>query len=469
MSATIHAGIPLDEVLPASLNHVSGVSTSTAMASRKRLRLVPQSGSTANPGDTIGFLIQDGNFLDLRSAVLHATIKVSGTIGTGNQCLDDGVAWLNTFNASVDGQNLESVSRVNKLTNMETYMSCSKSLYDRALSFAGFWKYNPELRPATTAGMAAANWADIGLNSLSPSAFCASAKGYDVAVPLGLVSHVFRSEKLFPSRFCANLNLQFTLESALVALFSTGNSAPTSYQLTNVYLEVDSVTLNPSFVAHLQDMVMDSAGSGLVLPFNTKVSSLGQASPNGGEVSIVASRASRNLKRVAVVQQPTAALAAGATTYPQISTFPCAGFSDKGSVQLSIGGMPYPQYPQQGSAAFFGALAAYNGSVFSDTMSCIPNYRTWYNTTQVDGSATGAGNTIFSDSWIWAFDLSKLTGTSDPLEDDGINTTGSSIVNLNIRTGAKENVGAAESYTALVELLGTKFLTISQGQVKIQG
>jgi len=474
---SIHSGVKLSEVVPGSLDHVSGVSSSTALVQRKRLRLVPQTAATANPSDIINFLIQDPGMLDLQSAVFHANIVVSGT-NNGVCTMDDGPSWLRQLVVQVDGQNLETQDRVNKCTNMETYMTASSSLYNRALSFAGYWKFNPDLKAPGNAGTSTAPvWCDISANAVASSAFYATSTfGYDVAVPLGLVSHVFRSEKMFPSRFANNLLIQMQLEAAQQALFTLGTSSASTYQLTNIYLEIDSITLNPAFTAFLQDAVMDANGAGLVLPFNTKISAQGQSQSNNGENTFVVSRASKNLRRVAVVQQPAVALGAAGTTYPEISTFPSAGFNTRGQsgqlqgqIQLYIAGQYYPLFPCRGSAAYWVAHQAYNGHPLTDTDGGIVNYRTWGTTTDGTGGAVNTGGSAFSDQWIWAYDLSKMVGSSDELENDGVDSTGNAQLQITIKTGPKENGSAAESYTPLVEMLGTKFLTLANGELTIQG
>jgi hypothetical protein len=378
----------------------------------------------------------------------------------------------------VDGQNLETQDRVNKLTNMETYMTASPSLYNRALSFAGYWKFNPDLKAPSNAGTSTAPvWCDISANAVAPSVFYNTATyGWDVAVPLGLVSHVFRSEKMFPSRFANNLLIQLQLEAAAQALFALGTSTATTYQLTNIYLEVDSVTLNPAFTAFLQDAVMDPNGAGLVLPFNTKISAQGQSQGNNTENTFVVSRASKNLRRVAVAQQPTTALGAAGVNYPEISTFPSAGFNTRGQanqiqgqIQLYIAGQYYPLFPCRGSAAYWVAHQAYNGHPLTDTDGGIVNYRTWGTTTNSSNTTVNTGGSAFSDQWIWAYDLSKMIGSSDDLEMDGVDSTGNAQLQITIKTGGKENGGSDENYTPLVEMLGTKFLTLANGELTIQG
>lgn len=479
---SIHGGLKLDEVVPAPLDHISGVTHSTALVQRKRLRLVPQTSATANPSDIINFLIQDPGMLDLQSAVFHANITVSGTGGAPS--LDDGPAWLRQLVVQVDGQNLETQDRCNKLTNMETYMSCSPALYNRQLSFAGYWKFNADLAAfgASSAATNAKQWCDVSSNLVTANALYGTATyGWDIAVPMGLVSHVFRSEKMFPSRFANNLLIQMQLEAAASAIFSgTTNSTGATYQLTNIYLNIDSVTLNPAFTAFLQDQVMDPNGSGITLPFCTKISATGQAQANNGENTFVVSRASKNLKRIAVVQQPTSVLGGSTTTYPEISTFPSAGFNTRGQAgqsqgqaQLYIAGQYYPLFPARGSDAFMVAVQAYNGHPLVDSEGPLVNYRTWGTTTGTTGGSTAnTGSSPFSDQWIWAYDLSKMIGSSYALDHDGVDSTGNAQIQVTIKTGAAEcstPADGAVSYTPLVEMVGVKYLTIANGELTIMG
>ena len=477
---SIHSGIKLEEVVPGSLDAVSGVSASTALVQRKRLRLVPQTAASASPGDIINFLIQDPGMLDLQSAVLHANITVTGSGGT--PCLDDGPAWLRQIVIQVDGQNLETQDRCNKLTNMETYMTVPSDMYNRQLSFAGYWKFNPELQAfASSAASVTKQWQDVSSNSAAATGFYGtSTTGWDIALPLGLVSHFFRSERLFPARFANNLLIQMQLEAATAAVFSTTAVTSPNYQLTNIYLNIDTVTLNPAFTAFLQDQVMSPNGAGLTLPFNTKISAQGQSQTNNSENTFVVSRASKNLRRIAVVQQPTAALGAAATTYPEISTFPSAGFNTRGQsgasvgqVQLYIAGQYYPLFPARGSDAFWVAQQAYNGHPVTDSDGGIVNYRTWGTTTGTTGGGTvNTGSAPYSDQWIWAYDLSKMVGTSDLLAFDGVDSTGNAQIQITIKTGPAECATPTDgfvSYTPLVEMLGTKFLTIANGELTIMG
>jgi hypothetical protein len=469
---SIHSGLKLEEVLPHSMDHVSGVTTSTALVQRKRLRLVPQTAASGvGPGSMINFLIQDPGFLDLRSAVLHANITLATPSGTGSVSLDDGPSWLRQMVIQVDGQNVETQNYVNKLTNMETYMTCSPALYNRALSFAGYWKFSPDLAKANSqAGGSVYQFQDVSANAIAAEELyiqtATTPNGWDIAVPLGLVSHFFRCEKYFPSRFANNLFIQLQLESAVAAIFGTGSRTSASYTLNNIYLNIDTVTLNPSFTAFLQDEVMKPGGAGITLPVNTKISATGQSQAPGDNTFVV-SRASKNLRRVAVAQQPTAVLNAASTAYPECSTFASAGFANDGQVQLYIAGQYYPLFPARGSDAYWVAHQAYNGTPLSDADGGIVNYRTWRTTTGSAG-ACQANSTKWSDMWIWAYDLSKMVGTSSPLDHDGVDSTGNAQIQVNIKTGTPEN-GVTENFTPIVELLGTKYINISNGELVVQG
>jgi len=473
MATTTHAGLKLSDVIPTSADHVSGVTSTNALISRKRIRLIPQTPSTANPGDIINFLIQDPGFLDLRSAVFHANI--SATSLQGSVTLDDGPSWLRQLVVQVDGQNLETQDRVNRLALMETYMTCNKALYDRALSFAGFYKLSTDLAASAAPQM----WNNVPVNQATAAAIYATQ--WDVALPLGVVSHVFRSEKLFPSRFANNFSIQLQLESAVNALVQSGATGVTvpNYQLQNVYLEIDSVTLNPAFTSFIQDDIMSADGNGIVLPYNTKISSTGNQQSSGSEGSFIISRASRNLRRIAVSNMLQSQVGGGSVTlYSKISTMPSMGFNTRGTtglpgqIQVLCAGTYYPQFPQQGSMAYWQTFAAYYGSEMTDTNGGIVNYRSWGTSTKSDATAAQAGSYVCSDSWVWAYNLDKMVGTSEKLDVDGIDSTGNAQIQMTLKTNAIENasvVAADLNFVPVVELLGTRFLKIAQGELTIMG
>ena len=93
MSQALNAnfmGLPVEEVVPDAAM-VKGVSRSSLLTGRRRIRIQPQTGTSASANSIIQFVLADSSSLaDLNSAVLSYTIT---TTGTGDVALDDGPAW----------------------------------------------------------------------------------------------------------------------------------------------------------------------------------------------------------------------------------------------------------------------------------------------------------------------------------------------------------------------------------------
>ena len=93
MSQALNAnfmGFPVEEVVPDAAM-VKGVSRSSLLTGRRRIRIQPQTGTSAGPNSIIQFVLADSSsLLDLNSAVLSYTIT---TTGTGDVSLDDGPGW----------------------------------------------------------------------------------------------------------------------------------------------------------------------------------------------------------------------------------------------------------------------------------------------------------------------------------------------------------------------------------------
>ena len=82
MSQALNAnfmGLPIEEVVPDSAA-VKGVSRSSLLTGRRRIRIQPQTGTSASANSIIQFVLADSSSLvDLNSAVLQYTITTTGT------------------------------------------------------------------------------------------------------------------------------------------------------------------------------------------------------------------------------------------------------------------------------------------------------------------------------------------------------------------------------------------------------
>ena len=83
------AGMPMTEVVPNAAK-VSGVSKSSILNGRRRVRWQAQTGTTASPGNIVQFVLADSTcLLDAQSVVFSANIQ---TTGASNASMDDGPA-----------------------------------------------------------------------------------------------------------------------------------------------------------------------------------------------------------------------------------------------------------------------------------------------------------------------------------------------------------------------------------------
>jgi hypothetical protein len=57
-------GLPIDEAVPLAME-VQGVSRSSILQGRRRIRFQPQTGTTASPGSIIQFVLSDSTGLNI--------------------------------------------------------------------------------------------------------------------------------------------------------------------------------------------------------------------------------------------------------------------------------------------------------------------------------------------------------------------------------------------------------------------
>ena len=349
MSGVVNAhfsGLPLTEVVPASVR-VSGVSKSSILSGRRRVRFAAQTGTTADAGNIIQFVLADSTcLLDTQSVVFSANVLTSA----GTATLDDGPAWCRRLQVTFNGSLLEDVDNVARNTNAMVYAGASKSWIESAGTFAGYWKDVPALASSVNAytavttgftlGMAAAIEGDIGRAltnaykrySNTTSTGGPSFNGMNIGVPLGLLSGAFRTASYLPLSQMGECVIQLTLSQNSEALIGTAGTE--TYNLKDIYLEADLVTPNYLYSQMLNMLCQDENEPGLVIAVETTIVSQGQAIASTGTNSIIMSRATNNLRKIVVTSTPTDALAS--YSYPSVSCFPCAGFK---SVQFRIGSL----------------------------------------------------------------------------------------------------------------------------------
>lgn len=396
---------------------------------------------------------------------------MTGTNAATTPCaLDDGVSWLRRLQVSLNGNLVEDVDNAHRLANMEVYASADAPTYQGALSFAGWWKFNPQL--ANAAGGAVASGAaclaynpafgDISGNAsggIWNAAGVRHAAGEDRVVPLNLLSGFFRCKQYIPLNLLGEMVLQFSLASNEEAILQSG-ATDGAYTLSDIFLECDVVT--PHYLlAEMMNKVANSEGDSIVIPYESAITSQGQAITSAGQQSIVVSRATNNLRRLLYAHQLTAGLSS--KTFPSVS---CFAYNTTSSWQVRVGSYYAPSQPATSAPRMFALLQSAYGEPINEKCGLI-NRNTYTTTTAAAGTITeGLQRNARCDAFIvgYGFDNFKNTGGTNVLDADGFSVLGMAGSQVVVQV----TVGSA-AVTPIVSLHATRYLTIQNGGLRIIG
>jgi len=225
-------GMPVEEVVPDAAM-VKGVSRSSLLTGRRRIRLQPQTGTAAGENSIIQFVLADSSsLLDLNSAVLSCTATV--TAGTGDTTFDDGMSWCRRATVALNGTNIDDTDLASRYANAMVYAGADRAWYNSAGSFANYWAQNPQMAvsgttyPPTT----------FAVGDLSGAMVAASVRakaGQQFAYPLGLVSRFFATKSYLPLQQCGELVIQLLCDSRQNTLFQRSGNVDGTYALTNIF------------------------------------------------------------------------------------------------------------------------------------------------------------------------------------------------------------------------------------------
>ena len=466
-------GLPISEVVPEAIAGLNeGLTKSSLLVSRRKIRFQPQTGTTATPGGIVQFVLADSSsLLDVNSATISFTVT---TTGTGAETMDDGPSWCRRMQCSLNGNLVTDVDNAHRLANMEVYASADKSWYQSTGSFAGYWKFTPELvLGVATATPTAANqqaynpcFGDIGLTT-GPAAV--SGAPWDAAanrtnagevrvIPLSLLDGFWRCKQYIPLNLLGELVVSFTLASAAEACFQPSGNTDASYTLSDIFMEVDVV--QPHYaLQELMTKVANSEGeNGIVVPYEASIVSQGQAITSGTS-SVIVSRATNNLRRLLYIHQATTGISN--VNFPSVS---CFGFNAVTNWQARVGSLYFPSQPATTSARCFGLLQ----STYGDAVNEKPGLANRVLYTGTSAVATGLEtNAKFScsDMFIvgYNFDSYKNTGGTNVLDADGVSVLGQAGSQVVIQ------VSQTGSVTPTVALMATRYLSLMNGSLKIIG
>lgn len=348
-------GVPVEEIVPDAAM-VKGVSRSSLLTGRRRVRLQPQTsasvgtwtsataGTSAN-GQIIQFVLADStSLLDLNSVVFSCTSQTFGTnaAGANGTALDDGPAFIRRVTVSLNGTVIDDTDNAHRFANASVYASADRAWYNGAGSFAGYWAQNPQMGLSNGAYSSTAYTPVVG--DLSGALIGASqryqtATGFQGAYPMSLVSSMFRTKQYLPISQCGELVIQIVLASPGEAVYQRGGlsnaaQAAYGYVLSNIFLEADFITPHYLYQEMLNRVTQLEGEQGLVVAYDATISSQGQSLTASGQQSIVTSLATNNLRKAMVTFSPTNWLAT--PSYPATSCFPNNNLTE---VQFRIGSL----------------------------------------------------------------------------------------------------------------------------------
>jgi hypothetical protein len=484
-------GLPMEEVVPRAAS-VQGLTRSSILTARRRVRAAPQTGVTygsagANGGSQqVQFIIADqGGLLDPSSVAIVYNMR---TTGTGSEVPDDSHPFTR-MQISLNGQMLEDNAQAAKCTNAEVKLASSANWYRTSGSFCGFELLNNELNvgpvtasitfPLSQAYSGA--WADVSGNVAAISARTSAAAttanplgGEQRSLPLGLISGVGRMKQYLPLSVLGEINLTLYTGSKQEIMFqNTLTNTDADFSLSGVYIEYDIVVGHPEYMNLLARVANDPNEQGLVLPFeSTIMTSSGTIAASASalvENSIVVSRATNHLVRTFLLQQTTSLLAS--TAFPSQSAF---SHCQTNKVQWRVGSMYYPQIPAEGDASIWNMTALAYGSASLNEASSVINRVTWAQTTnaaapsvaaQASSGYEGVQKFNYADSFIPAYGFQNVKGDADPLAVDGISLSGASGSQL----VCVVTNGPAVTITPTLGLVALRFIQAAAGAVRVQG
>ena len=457
-------GLPVEEVVPDAAM-VKGVSRSSLLTGRRRIRLQPQTGTSASANSIIQFVLADSSSLaDLNSAVLSYTIT---TTGTGDTALDDGPAWCRRATIALNGTNIDDTDLANRWANAQVYAGGDQSTYRGPLSFAGYWAQNPNLPSGTTYPPPA-----YAVGDVSGALVAASVRykaGLQAAIPLSMISKFFGTKQYLPLSQCGELVVQLLCASNAEAIFQRPGNTNGAYTLTNIFLEIDLVQPHYLYAEMLNRVTQLEGEQGVVVPFNAVISAQGQSVTASGQANIVTSLATNNLRKVVVTMSPTDYLAS--INYPSVSAF---GNNSLSGVQFRCGSLYFPsQEAVNNGSIFWMTQSAFAGGEPLHNRNGIIDINTFTKTTGPLGQNI-TGTTIvqyWADNCIVGYGFDNYKG-GEPLDADGISVlgqAGSQLVTL-LRIAPTTTAGLfVNGVTPNIHLERTRYLVLKNGALRVEG
>lgn len=467
-------GLPVEEIVPDAAM-VKGVSRSSLLTGRRRIRLQPQTGTSAAANSIIQFVLADSSSLcDLNSAVLTYTAT---TTGTGDVAMDDGPSFIRRATIALNGTNIDDTDLAHRWANAQVYAGADRGWYNGAGSFTNYWASNPSLNTAGSV-YPPVSYAVGDLSGALVTASVRNKAGTQLATPLSLVSKFFATKQYLPLSQCGELVVQLLCSTNAEACIQRSGNTDGAYALTNIFLEIDMIQPHYLYAEMLNRVTQLEGEQGVVVPFNAVISAQGQSITSSGQANIVTSLATNNLRKVVVTMSP---IAEATINYPTISAF---GNHALTGVQFRVGSLYFPsQESVNTSAIFWNTQSAFNGgdplhmrngvmdiNTFSKTTGPAPagfNVTSIYNPTTA--SNTNGQKQYWADSCIVAYGFDNYKG-GEPLDADGISVlgqAGSQLVTL-LRVAPNGTYFSA-GILPTIHLERTRYLVLKNGALRVEG
>ena len=473
-------GLPVEEVVPDAAM-VKGVSRSSLLTGRRRIRLQPQTGTSAAANSIVQFVLADSSsLLDLRSAVISATVT---TTGTGDVAMDDGPAWIRRATIALNGTNIDDTDLANRWANAQVAAGADRSWVQGAGSFAGYWSSNPGLATAGSTYPPTA-YAVGDVSGALVSASVRNKAGTQFAWPLSLASKFFATSAYLPLSQCGELVVQLLCDTAASCLFQRSGNTDGNYTLTNIFLEVDMIQPHYLYSEMLNRVTQLEGEQGVVVPYNAVITAQGQSITTAGQANIVTSLATNNLRKVVITMSP---IAEATINYPLQSTF---GNHALTGLQFRCGSLYFPsQEAANTGSIFWTSQSAFNGgdpvhhrngvmdiNSFSKTTGPGP---VGFNVTSSYVALTAAAGTqaqntngqkqYYADSCVIAYGFDNYKG-GEPLDADGISVlgqAGSQLVTL-LRV-APNATYFTSGIIPNIHLERTRYIVLKNGALRVEG
>jgi hypothetical protein len=487
----------IHEVVPDVGKLGSKLAASSVIAARRRVRIVPQSGQNYTIGsgggaNTINILIQDGqSYADLLSAALNFEVEVydSANASGTTLALDDGA--FSVFRRALVSLNstlMDDIDLLPKKVLQETYATVDQSWYDTVGSWMGLYKANTAAFAVEEDGTTIISKYNVPNKLVIAAArqFCSGTDGSGTpvvagqnkySVPVCMLSSFFRNETLFPLRNAGQLYLQLNLASALEATVgyrATGSITP-NFRIKNLTLDMDFVDMHPMYLSMMDSVMERPEEDGVRWPFDAHLVSAQNLPSGDGQQNVILSKASQNMRQIAIGVQPAAGLSQ--VEYPKQSTWANPGFID---VQTRVGSLYFPAFTSVSENRAYSDLQNAYGSPASLDKSGIVDVRNYYKCTPyVAGNLAPTNTGTYADMWLWSYCFDRLKHAKlSGLDLDGINTLSTSgsqiVVQLNCRLSSGTAANNFKDFGAQGAILTgilrfTRIVEIKGGATRVIG